>query len=382
MPDEIKDSLVLAGKRLQAQMAMEGEERKKKREEKIRIEGEAAQKLQREEERKRRDLFEKEKIEQERKEQEIREATVKKETSEQLKKQVEEIKGGGDGLKTIRTLKDDRDNLVRAQGLSVIGIAIKEEEKKAEIRENTSVSSGTNLIILATSIFLILLGLGTGFYAYERYTKESAGVTSPETIHRQSILSSDAGVAFDVSQITVNDLTAKIKNEVRNPPDLRLGSVEGLSFYKKDSAGARTGVTASEFLLSLGSEAPGSFLRTLDSEFMFGILSSAENAAFIILRTESYDKGWAGLLDWDNKTLARDLYQILTALKPDEDLLTEKFEDLIIKNIDTRVLKDKGGVIRIVYGFLDGEKTIAIAGSKQAFIEALDRFSILRPVTR
>jgi hypothetical protein len=378
-----EDSIKLAQKRLQAQQAMEGEERRKARLEAERQEREAAEKKRQTEELAKKQAFEKERMEKEKLEQEVRLAEQRQRVSQELKQQVEEVKEGGSGLRTIRTLKLDQDNLIKGQNLSLIGIAIKEEERKRQQQENSSISSGTNRTILLSSIILMILGSGIGFYVYNYYYADvTVGILPGKSTVLESILFAEANKTIDTTGITTEDLLNRIKNEVRNPPDLRLGAVENYVFNKKNEGGLTVSLSAYEFFKVIASGAPENFLRSLEQNFMFGILSSAENAAFIIVKTESYDKGLAGLLEWEGKTLTKDLYLVLTSLKPDTDLLTKDFEDLLIKNVDTRILKDKNGEVRIVYGFLDGEKTIVIAGSRQAFTEALNRFNTPKPLSR
>ncbi len=378
-----RDSMAIAGDRLRAQIAMEGEQRRKQREENLKREKEAKENIHQEEENKKKEIFEREKIEREMKERDIRLEETRKRTSADLKQQVEEVKGSGDGLKTIRTLKFDQANLIKKQNLSMIGIAIKEEERSRQRQENSSLSSGKNVKFLIASLLLIILSVGLALYVNNFYYKENpVGITPDKETKSEPIIFVDSYRTLDTTGLATDDIIDKIKNEVRNPPDLRLGTIEDFVFFKKDALGSKISLSASDLFKVIGSEAPDAFLRTLSRDYIFGILSSAENAAFIIVKTESYNKGWAGLLDWDSQTLTKDLYQVLTSLKPDKELLTKQFEDLTIKNLDTRVLRDREGTIRIVYGFLDGEKTIIIAGSKQAFIEARERFNTPRPISR
>lgn len=380
---EAENSMRIAEKRLQAQMAMEGEERRRVREEAIRKEREQAEKIRIEEEEKRRKQFEKDKIEQERINQEIRMKEQRERISQELKQQVEEVKGGVGGLKTIRTLRMDQDSLIKGQNLSIIGIAIKEDEKRRQQQENRSLTSGKNRTILVASIVLIILGSGIGFYIYNSYYADTpVGILTNTNTTPDSIIFTESTNTVDTTGITLDDLLDRIKNEVRNPPNLRLGAIENFVFNKRNDAGQITSLNTAEFLKIIGSETPDNLLRTLDREYMFGILSSAENAGFIIIKTESHEKGFAGMLDWERQTLTKDLYQILTSIKPEPELLTKEFEDLLIRNVDTRILRDKNGDIRIVYGFLDGERTIIIAGSRQAFIEAQNRFNTPKPLSR
>ncbi len=379
-----QDSIKIAEMRLQAQIAMEGDERRKKREEAARKERETIELAKMEEERKRKEQFERERIEKEKAEQTEKIRLNREKISQELKKQVEEVKENTAGLTTIRTLKADQENLIKTQNLSLVGIAIKEEERRRQRQENSSLSSGKNLTVIAISLVLILLGTGIGTYIYFFYYSATPIGILPgrNSVVLPSLIFSDTTKTLNVTNITSDDLSNRIKNEVRNPPDLRLGAVENYVFTKKGTNGLSTPINSNDFFNIIGATPPDGFLRTLGPGYMFGILSSAENAGFIVVKTDTYDKAWAGLLEWDSKTMAQDLYQTLTSLKPDPALYAKPFEDLLVKNIDTRILKDAEGTIRIVYGILDDSKTIIIAGSRPAFTEALNRFNTPTPISQ
>ncbi|MBI3632098.1 MAG: hypothetical protein HY225_01485 [Candidatus Vogelbacteria bacterium] len=375
------DSMAIAEQRLRAQMAMEGDERRKRREEGARIEREAKEQARLEEERKKKEAYEQEKLRKEKEAQLIREQEERETISKQLKQQVDRIKESGTGLKTIRTLRADTDNLIKGQNISLIGIAIKEEERRKQKIENESITSGKNLKLIVASSVLIILSLGIAFYIYQTfYSGVAKNIISGQSNLPQAIVFAEKEKVIDTTSVTTDNLISRLKNEVRNPPDLLIGQIENLQFTKTPAGGKQTPLNPSDFLTIIGSKAPDGLTRTLDKEFMFGVLSSAENAAFLIIKTESYDKGLAGLLDWEGKSMTEDMYQILTSLRPDSDLLTKPYEDTVIRNIDTRVLKDASGTIRLIYGFLDGSKNIVLAGNQQAFLEVLRRFNTPTPL--
>ncbi|MBI3633758.1 MAG: hypothetical protein HY226_05725 [Candidatus Vogelbacteria bacterium] len=375
-----RDSMAIAEQRLRAQVAMEGDERRKRREETARIEKEKIEKARQEEESKKKEEYEKVRLEKEKEAQLQREKEERESIAKQLKQQVDTIRSSGVNLKTIRTLRADTDNLIKSQNISLVGIAIKEEERKRKNQENISVTSGKNLPLALASFVLIILGIGIAVYIYSTfYSGSGTNIISGKINVVESIIFAQKNKILDVTKITTDDLVNRLKNEVRNPPDLLIGEVENLQFTKALANGQQTPIDTSEFLTIVGSHAPDSLVRTLSNKFMFGVLSSAQNAGFIILTTESHNQALAGLLEWEGKSMTEDMYQVLTSLHPDDSLLTKPYEDLVIRNVDTRVLKNADGTIGLVYGFLDGDTTLIIAGNQQAFEEALRRFNTPKP---
>lgn len=136
-------------------------------------------------------------------------------------------------------------------------------------------------------------------------------------------------------------------------------------------------VTTKELLSSLPNNPPDRLLRTLDDFFFFGFYSFRTTEPLLILRNRFYDGAFLGMLEWE-KFLATDLSPLfLTDIS--QGITT--FEDLVVRNIDTRVLKNAAGDVVLLYSFVDRE-TIVITTKTDTFGEIVTRLKTPRPVTR
>lgn len=377
------DTIELAKKRLEAKLAMEGEERKRVRAEEEAKRRAAENAARTEEERKkmteiqRARLLEEERLEAE------RTKTEREKKSGEIVQKIEEVKSQSIVASPIRTLKADMENLIKTNNISLVSIAIKEEEKRKRELESKNIGSKTNLTLIIVSTLLILGAIAIGVYLYlnkNGMLPSIPDIISPGRNQPKGIIPTEKTKEVDITGKLSDEVISRvIRDEIRYPEDLLVGNTENLLLTKKVE-GKTHYLTLPEFFTVIQANPPGELARSLSPEFMFVALSSTENSGFIIMTTESYNSAFAGLLAWEKRGMVKDLYQVLTTVKPEQELLSKPFEDLTIKNIGTRILRDKSGNIRIVYAFLDATKTIVIAGGREAFLDALSRFQTPKSV--
>ena len=385
-PPEKEDTMAIAKQRLEAKLAMEGDERRRVREEEARRRQEAEKERMAEEERKKMTEAQRAKqLEEERLETEKEKAERLKRSLE-ITEKVEEIKSGTGVIpRPIRTLRADMENLIKTNNISLISIAIKEEEKRKRELDSRNVSSKTNLTLIIVSTLLILGTLLMGVYVYmskNGMMPTIPNIISPGRNQPKPIIPTEKTNEIDITGKTSEEIISRtIRDEIRNPSDLLIGNTENILLTTRANNETHY-LTLPEFFTIIKASPPDQLLRSLSINFMFGVLSSIQNSGFLIMTTDSYNTAFAGLLAWEQKGMTNDLYQVLTTIKPEAELLSKRYEDLTIKNIGTRVLTDKAGAIRLVYAFLDSTKTIIIAGSKEAFLDALASFQTPKPVTQ
>ena len=93
---------------------------------------------------------------------------------------------------------------------------------------------------------------------------------------------------------------------------------------------------------------------------MFGLHVLNVNQPFLVFKTNYYQNTYAGMLSWEN-TLMEDIGSIFTppevavvAETSDQVLGRNKnFEDIVVKNRDTRALRNQDGKIIFLYSFPD-----------------------------
>ena len=136
--------------------------------------------------------------------------------------------------------------------------------------------------------------------------------------------------------------------------------------------------------------APDILLRNLELASTVGIISAGEEIRpFFVLRVSSYERTFAGMLDWED-TIERDLDRLYprypdpsppanATSTPELDTPlpvavpeAPEFVNAIVANHDVRVLRDSFGRSILLYGYRD-KATLIIARDEAAFRELVGR---------
>ncbi len=122
-------------------------------------------------------------------------------------------------------------------------------------------------------------------------------------------------------------------------------------------------VPASRVLQALEPRAPGSLVRSVDEEMMFG---AYDGTPFFVFKINQFDAAFAGMLDWE-PFMSADLAPLYG-----EPVPSAVFTDATENDIDVRVLRDTNGAEHIAYGFVK-KNTLIIAASRAAFAGLAER---------
>lgn len=317
----------------------------------------------------------------------------------------------------IRTYGSDAAEALQQKKASVVKIAVAEQKRKDEINEVPVQKKGTASKSIAVLLFsLILLGAGGGGLYY-LYTEKILGdqTIKPETSFiAQSLIDADNQKEINIS---IDRDVIQAVTDYRENTQAPVGSIEHIVFTEGTTTEHQV-VTAQTFLTIINSHAPSSLLRSLKSEFMFGIYILSQSEPFLILKTDSFEQAFPGMLEWETR-LREDINELFIPLKnssqtieetliiepnitnvttgtstattslttviststaslrPEittDDLLTVKniFTDLIIRNKDVRALRNTKNEILLLYTFIDKE-TIIITRNETTLREVLNR---------
>ncbi len=377
-PNTIDPAFELAQKRARAQLAMEGEERRKQREaqekfhkekelldarkqtEKLRAQGETAR-LE---------------AEQLRKIQNLR--AERHDLATEEKQTIEEVQGNQDvSLSPLRTLKFDMNHMMRSNKTSMVSIAIKEDEKKRMLETGVIQEKKKNYVLIGFSLFFLLLGGGVlAWWGYGMYRANEIATTPNTAETVDSIVFAESYKDFVVNEENAVTLTDKLKSDVTNN-NIPIGKMQYDRFLD-NSSGLLHVLTTSEWLTKINSSAPDALVRLLDNTFMYGIFSSAQNSGFVIMKSSYYEKSYAEMRNWES-SLPRDLYPMLSGNPVTKELQNSKFTDVSIKNIDARILKNADGTTAMVYAFLPDKVTLIIAHGESTILEVLTRITTPKP---
>lgn len=280
----------------------------------------------------------------------------------------------------------DRIDRQRASTFSVLA-AQSDSRSDSGFRTATTVtpSKRRGMLTMALAVLLILVGIG-GIYAAYRFA--STGEKTEVTLGVPSLIFAD-----EKMELPGPDYRQDLANAAAQP------LVEGniLITYVTVASSTPLGLKSAPQpggalirLLSLG--APDILLRNVDVSSTVGVVSAGgQTSPFFVLRVNSYERTFAGMLGWENRMLS-DLqpyypqYEtpipepVVTATSTTQvsSLIAlpsaAGFTDAIVSNIDVRVLKDGAGRTLILYGYSDKE-TLIIARDEAAFTTLVARLA-------
>lgn len=370
----------LAKKRAMAQLAMEGEERRKRREieEKLRKERElAAARKANEATRAQADAV---KIEADRlaRIKEMREE--RKQRASEERRVLEEVRESPTiSLSPIRTLKFDMNRAVKETKASLVSMAIKEDEKRKMAETGVLREKSKSRVVLVLSILCICGGAGVlAWWGYNAYSKKRIETVPNAAPRVDSLVFSEKYSDLVVNDETPVSLAQKLKKEVAGG-NIPIGTIQYMRMVD-NSSGMLRAISANELLTKLNLATPDPLVRVLEDAFMYGIFSSAENSGFLVLKTSYYERAFAGMLSWEG-SLTRDLYAVLSGKTLTRELQNTRFTDVTIKNMDARILRDPDGKTALVYAFFPDKTTIVIAHTEAALVEILTRITTPKPQT-
>ncbi|HWU24334.1 MAG TPA: hypothetical protein VN086_01100, partial [Candidatus Paceibacterota bacterium] len=136
---------------------------------------------------------------------------------------------------------------------------------------------------------------------------------------------------------------------------------------------------------SMNLSAPDILLRNIDDTSTVGVIrAGSESRPFMILKVNSYERTFAGMLAWE-PTMAQDLASFYPPYPPAASTTATSsvavatppsttFTDAVVANYDVRILRDASGRSLLLYGYR-GKDTLIIARDEAAFSALLARLS-------
>jgi hypothetical protein len=269
-------------------------------------------------------------------------------------------------IHTFRTDFQDHVKEERASSFSVLAA-----EKDAHVRKRTPKKrNASGVLAIAGGVILLIAGVGGIFAAYV-YMSKNAPVLSIAT--PSSLITPDSSVVLSGSG---SDLLQALAVQGSQP----LANNKIVLTYVNESTTTPQGVTeepasGGAFIAELNLQAPDILLRNIDPTSMVGIVSAGNEARpFFILQVESYERTFAGMLEWEPS-----MYESLSTLYPEyaasganSTLPAAQFIDETVDSHEVRALKDNSGRTLVLYGYAD-KQTLIIARNEAAFTLLLNR---------
>ena len=286
-------------------------------------------------------------------------------------------------IPSVRTYKGDVQRAVTDHNISLASVVIKEEDKRR--REAGKIIGGSRTNIVAIVLALVLLTSGAGIFGYFFLLREKP--TRPGDIPSQialpePLLFSDTQTILDVTGL--EDRSVRFRLDTIIGENLRVGSVKNVVLTETQPFGQGDRivlVNGEEVFSKFGLSVPERLPRLFAPQFMLGIYSFKKNSAFLLFNFENYQAVFSEMLSWE-KTMSNEIYPLLSGENSPADIKTAIWEDEVIQNIDTRVLRNVTGAPYILYSFLGTRNTLVITTEVDTLNEVRTRIQTPRGVTR
>lgn len=282
-------------------------------------------------------------------------------------------------IQQLRTYESDIAELVKHKEVTPSKVVIEQQKKEAkppEMRpekeiEKTVIHSDTksNIFLLLVSGLLVVAGLaalGTFLYALQKNQTKT-----PQTIVMDNTLITIDGMTelkIDPNQ----DITQAIAN-LSSSIQIPAGALYSINIVQGSTTATRTAnekLSVQELMTRMAPAAPSWLARSLQKDYVIGFFNKDGIHPFIILKTDSYENGYSGMLKWE-ATLATDIQPLLEIGSTTSIGVT--YKDVVIKNKDVRELAN--GSREILLYSLPDKDTILITTDEGTLTELFSRLT-------
>ena len=290
---------------------------------------------------------------------------------------------------SLQTYKDDIQKLLQKDKVSVVTIAAAEAGRRSAVPGATvAKTSGMHLTTWLLTIVGILFTLG-GLTLVVYFFAPARSVPVEQTLPAPFIAVDSTTIVNFAPNSTRNLVMGGLQDSKTNTA-LSLGLVGRLLPVATDADGTQTAMDAQTFLQLLAPNLPVDLLRTIQPTFLLGVHIFDVTQPFLILRVDSYEQAYSGMLAWEG-SMRQDLLPLFDYTPrihiPEENLATSTatttlaqqsplgdatFVDRIVLNHDARVLQNNTGDIYFLWTFLD-RNTLVITTQENTLKEIISR---------
>ena len=277
----------------------------------------------------------------------------------------------------VRTYQSDLAQALKEKKGSIVSIAAAEEKRRQKhdiVFEPDAEAARKKKWFLFSAIALAIVGIiGLGFLFFGKQ-KVTPIEKTPFVV--PSVIFVNMQKEMSIDEETRDMFVSKIAKEIK-AANIRLDFIEHIFFTKKQ-ADVKTLVSVRDFFALSSEHIQPSLLRSFEGDYVLGIHAFNGNIPFFIVRLNSFENAFSGMLKWE--TFMAD--DILPIFGKEEMLKTltqsEHFEDYLFINQDTRVLRNRSGGIALLYAFPD-RNTLVITTSEDTFKEIINRLKTPKP---
>lgn len=286
-----------------------------------------------------------------------------------------------DSVQSVHTLKQDLQQVVHDQKISVVRAAALEQEKQ-RVPEMIAERPKSNRVKNFFFAAFMLLFLGAAALGGVYIVMQSRATPLPEQ-QTNSLIFAEQTVPLslkDQSPAQIKGLLAGARDALNASLGAitRIAPVTVVSTPEGDSTQL---ATLTEFFSAIGAQPPSDLMRALSGDFFIGFHTLDNNAPIIAVPVLSYDRAFAGMLAWEasmNAELAPIFTRVPDLLLGADGIPARRtFTDRVMRNYDVRALIDDSGNVALYYAF-PTRNILIIAENPHTFTELLSRLQAQR----
>lgn len=291
----------------------------------------------------------------------------------------------------IHTYKSDFSDHAKEKGASKISIIAAEQNAIGNARALPQIPARKKNLVpyIAGAVLLILAGGASIYFAFAFVTGHPPVIIAPSV---PSLIFADERVELKGTSGELRRGLAELSTHTLPSGGVAIAYVT----FASTTAKGKTVILPADggaLISAMGLPAPEILLRNIDPKSTVGVVHAGdETRPFFIFRVGSFERTFAGMLDWE-ASMPRDLATFYPAYPepeapsvgtstassstPIERPFSVSFVDEVVDNHDVRVLRDSHNHALMLYGYRD-KQTLIVARDEAAFSELLARLASTR----
>lgn len=296
-------------------------------------------------------------------------------------------------VKNLRTYQGDVAEIIKSKNTSVVSVAVAEKKKKEKVIKETPPAEKReikkNVLLATTSLVLIIIGIGSIYFFYTLQKNEVVPIQ--QTNSDDSILPFADKQTYSISELSRQRIIEIFDSQTNSWN----GARNDILYLELISPASGNKISSDSFFSSLNTRAPDSLIRSFGEKMMVGLIQQENGVSpFLLVELSSFENAFDGMLRWEKEMYA-DIGKILSdkkipiistpitdgnemeqeqniSIATFEAKVNQNFEDLTVRNRDSRVLKNEYGEVVLLYSFLN-RKTLLITSREAVFRSMIDK---------
>jgi hypothetical protein len=271
---------------------------------------------------------------------------------------------------------------------------LKQAQDKVPFRFNFN----STYFYVGLSVFLLMV---LGFSTYYVIHNTIQDITPPADVATSTTQTALATTTSTSTNAAVRGKNTLINAEILIPIRISdLTKIQVIDLINKTKAdlitkeiknniniGLTPDVSIENFFNKIQYSGPDTLVRSLNESkvYNFGLYHTKNNQfqAYILTKIDTFDLAFSGMLDWE-QSMFIDFQNIFT-YTPEKvsasstqktaqnPVITKRFTDTVIKNIDARIYTNEN--TKIIYGFINKEY-ILITSGEESFVDIVNKLTI------